>query len=158
MKVQLWVVGKTNESYLQQGEVIYEKRLQHYLPFQYIVLPEVKPPGKLSVEQRKLREGQTILARLETQDGLFLLDEKGLEVSSLVFSQWLDKQRQAPFKKLIFLVGGAYGFSPAVYERANGQLSLSKMTFSHQMVRLFFLEQLYRAMTILKGEPYHNEG
>lgn len=157
MKVQFWAIGKTNASYLSEGEAIYEKRLKHYLPFSYEVLPDIKQAGKLSIEQRKEKEGLLVLDRLQTQDGLFLLDERGKHLSSVDFSHWLADERQKPYKKIIFLVGGAYGFSPAVYARANGQISLSKMTFSHQMIRLFFLEQLYRAMTIQKGEPYHNE-
>lgn len=157
MKIQCWVIGKTKASYLLEGEAIYEKRLGHYLPFSYEVFPDIKQAGKLSIEQRKEREGQMVLDRLQAQDGLFLLDERGKHFSSLAFSEWLAQERQKPYKKMIFLVGGAYGFSPAIYARANGQLSLSKMTFSHQMIRLFFLEQLYRAMSIQRGEPYHNE-
>lgn len=157
MKVQFWAIGKTNASYLAAGEAIYEKRLKHYLPFSYEVLPDIKQAGKLSIEQRKEKEGQLVLDRLPTQDGLFLLDERGKHFSSVDFSDWLAGERQKPYKKIVFLVGGAYGFSSAIYARANGQISLSKMTFSHQMIRLFFLEQLYRAMTIQKGEPYHNE-
>lgn len=157
MKVQFWAIGKTNASYLAAGEAIYEKRLKHYLPFRYEVLPDIKQAGKLSIAQRKEREGLMVLDRLQTQDGLFLLDEQGRQGSSVSFSEWLAGERQKPYKKIIFLVGGAYGFSPAIYARANGQISLSKMTFSHQMIRLFFLEQLYRAMSIQRGEPYHNE-
>lgn len=113
--------------------------------------------AEYSATQRKEKEGQMVLDRLPNQDGFFLLDEKGKHFDSVAFSSWLAQERQRPHKKLIFLVGGAYGFSPALYARANGLISLSKMTFSHQMIRLFFLEQLYRVMTIQKGEAYHND-
>lgn len=157
MKVELWVIGKTNESYFKEAIEVYHKRIQRYLPFSYLVIPDVKNAGKLSPEQLKAKEGDLILKRLKAEDGLILLDERGKSFSSTAFATWLDKQFQSPFKRLVFLVGGAYGFSPELYQRANSKLSLSKMTFSHQMIRPFFLEQLYRAMTILRNEPYHNE-
>ncbi|MEL6357885.1 MAG: 23S rRNA (pseudouridine(1915)-N(3))-methyltransferase RlmH [Bacteroidota bacterium] len=157
MKVHLWFIGKTTEAYLREGEAIYQKRLRHYLPLEVDILPDIKGAGKLSSAQLKLQEGEMVLAKLRSDDGLFLLDEKGESFGSVNFSAWFDQQLQRPYRRLIFLVGGAYGFDESVYQRANAKLSLSKMTFSHQMVRLFFLEQLYRAMTILRGEKYHNE-
>ena len=157
MKVHIYYIGKTSESYLREGEAIYAKRLKHYLPVTFEVIPDVKNAGKLSPEQLKTKEGEQILGRLKNDDGLILLDEGGKQFGSVAFADWLDKQLQRPYKRLVFVVGGAFGFSTAVYARANGKLSLSKMTFSHQMIRLFFAEQLYRGMTILRGEKYHNE-
>jgi 23S rRNA (pseudouridine1915-N3)-methyltransferase len=156
MKVLFWVIGKTNEKYLNTGMEIYARRLGHYLPFDMEVLPDIKQAKNLSSEQLKQKEGEYLLNRLKNDDLLILLDEKGKQFNSLDFATYLDRQLQMPFRRLIFQVGGAFGFSEAVYQRANAKLALSKMTFSHQMVRLFFLEQLYRAMTILRNEPYHN--
>lgn len=157
LKVHVYYIGKTTESYLREGEAIYVKRLRHYLPVTFEVLPDVKNAGKLRPDQLKSKEGELILSRLKNDDGLILLDEGGKQFGSVAFAGWLDQQLQRPYKRLVFLVGGAFGFSPEVYARANGKLSLSKMTFSHQMIRLFFAEQLYRGMTILRGEKYHNE-
>jgi 23S rRNA (pseudouridine1915-N3)-methyltransferase len=157
MKVHVYYIGKTSEAYLREGEAVYTKRLKHYLPVTFEVLPDVKGAGKMKADQLKEKEGELVLARLQSTDGLILLDEGGKQFGSVDFAHWLDKQLQRPYRRLVFLVGGAYGFPPAVYERANGKLSLSKMTFSHQMIRLFFAEQLYRGMTILRGEKYHNE-
>ncbi len=157
MKVHVYHIGKTNETYLREGEAVYAKRLKHYLPVTFEVLPDVKGAGKMKPEQLKRKEGEMVLGRLQNSDGLILLDEGGKQFGSVDFAQWLDRQLQRPYRRLVFLIGGAYGFSPAVYERANAKLSLSKMTFSHQMIRLFFAEQLYRGMTILRGEKYHNE-
>lgn len=156
MKVELWAIGKTNERYLEEGMALYEKRLKHYLPFQWTVLPDIKGAGNLSAQQLKAKEGESILSKLKDDDLLILLDERGRSFSSEGFATYLDKKLQQSQRRLVFLIGGAYGFSDALYERAKDQLSLSSMTFSHQMVRLFFLEQLYRAMTILRNEPYHN--
>ncbi len=156
MKVHVYYIGKTSEKYLQAGEAIYVKRLKHYLPVTFEVLPDVKGAGKMTAEKLKEKEGELVLSRLKNDDGLILLDEGGKQYGSVEFASWLDRQLQQPYRRLVFLVGGAFGFAPAVYERANGKLSLSKMTFSHQMIRLFFSEQLYRAMTILRGEKYHN--
>jgi 23S rRNA (pseudouridine1915-N3)-methyltransferase len=156
MKVELWAIGKTNERYLEEGMALYEKRLKHYLPFQWSVLPDIKGAGSLSAQQVKAKEGESILSKLKDDDLLILLDERGRSFSSEGFATYLDKKLQQSQRRLIFLIGGAYGFSDALYERAKDQLSLSSMTFSHQMVRLFFMEQLYRAMTILRNEPYHN--
>lgn len=150
------MIGKTQDAYLREGIAIYQKRLGHYLPFTMDILPDIKRAGQLSPAQLKQREGELILQRLRPDDGLILLDESGAQFTSVKFAAYLDQQLQAPYRRLIFQIGGAYGFSPEVYQRANGKLSLSKMTFSHQMIRLFFLEQLYRAMTILRNEPYHN--
>ena len=157
MKVIIYHIGKTSEKYLRQGEEIYAKRLRHYLPLTTEVIPDVKKAGTLPPEELKKQEGEAILSRLKPADGLILLDERGEQFTSVALAGWLDKQLQRPYRRLVFVVGGAFGFSEAVYERANATLSLSKMTFSHQMIRLFFAEQLYRAMTILRGEKYHNE-
>lgn len=156
MKVEFWVVGKTNERYLKDGIDIYIKRLSHYLPFQMVVIPDVKTSKGMSPTQLKDKEGNSILQKLKSEDLLILLDEKGKSFGSVAFSRYLDQLLMRPSRRLIFLVGGAFGFSDAIYKRAQGKLSLSEMTFSHQMIRLFFAEQLYRAMTILRNEPYHN--
>jgi len=158
MKVECWAIGKTHEKYLLEGLGVFDRRLRHYLPFEWVELPDVKNGGKLQPEQVRELEGELILKRLRPEDRLVLLDEKGKNFTSVEFAAHLDRQLQQPAKRLIFQIGGAFGFSPAVYQRANEQLSLSRMTFSHQMVRLFLLEQLYRAMTILRNEPYHNAG
>jgi len=157
MKVHVYYIGKTTEPYLREGEAIYAKRLKHYLPVTFEVLPDVKGAGKMKPEQLKEKEAEMVVARLQNTDGLILLDEGGKQLGSVDFAYWLDKQLQRPYRRLVFLVGGAFGFAPTLYERANGKLSLSKMTFSHQMIRLFFAEQLYRGMTILRGERYHND-
>ena len=156
MKIELWAIGKTNEKYLEAGIAIFEKRLGHYLPFSMVILPDVKTKFKDSTVM-KAEEGKALLARLAPDDFLVLLDENGKEFSSVALATWLEKRLAGHGKKMVFLIGGAFGFSPDVYARANEQLSLSKLTFSHQMVRLFFVEQLYRAMTIIRNEPYHNE-
>jgi 23S rRNA (pseudouridine1915-N3)-methyltransferase len=157
MKVELWVIGKTNFDYLKEGIKIYENRLNHYLSFELKIIPDLKNSKNFSTDQIKQKEGGLILPKLQKNDFLILLDEKGKEFSSIAFAQYMDRQLQSSRKKIIFLIGGAYGFSKEVYERANGKIALSIMTFSHQMIRLFFLEQLYRSMTIIKGEPYHNQ-
>lgn len=156
MKLETWFIGKTSDKYLQTGIEKYAKRLPHYLPFEMVLIPDVKNAGKLKPTQLKQKEAELVLSRLKPQDGLILLDERGKQFTSEELATWLDKQLQMPYRRLIFLVGGAFGFDESVYQRANGKLSLSKMTFSHQMIRLFCLEQLYRAMTILRNEPYHN--
>ena len=156
MKIALWAVGKTSFEYLKEGIALYEKRLRHYAPFEIVVLPDVKnPPAQ--AEQLKQKEGEILLQRLEKDDFLILLDENGKEFSSVAFSDFLEKQQFNGRKRLIFQIGGAFGFSDDVYARADAKISLSRMTFSHQMIRLFFVEQLYRAFTILKNEKYHNE-
>lgn len=156
MKVEFWVIGKTSFAYLKEGMQLYEKRLTRYLPFSSVVIPDVKNAKNLSQEELKKKEGQLILNKLEKNDLLILLDENGKTFTSIKFSKWLEQQLQHSARKMIFIVGGAYGFSEEVYARANGKISLSNMTFSHQMIRLFFLEQLYRALTIMKNEPYHH--
>ncbi|MCB0633770.1 MAG: 23S rRNA (pseudouridine(1915)-N(3))-methyltransferase RlmH [Saprospiraceae bacterium] len=156
MKVIFRVIGKTDEKYLNTGIEIYAKRLQHYLPFSMEILPDVRQAKHLNSDQLRQKEGDALLAQLRNDDLLILLDENGKSFNSIDFATYLDRQLQMPYRRLIFQVGGAFGFSDAVFQRANAKLALSKMTFSHQMVRLFFLEQLYRAMTILRNEPYHN--
>jgi len=157
MKVECWVIGKTAFSYLEEGVNTYIKRLHHYLPFQYKQLPDVKNAKNLSTKQLKEKEGAIILKALAPNDHLILLDENGKQFSSRAFSKMLEQLLMSTHKRVIFLIGGAYGFSEAVYQRSNRKMSLSNMTFSHQMVRLIFLEQLYRGMTILKNEPYHHD-
>ncbi len=156
MKIELWAIGKTNEQYLEAGIAIFEKRLKNYLPFSFLVLPDIKQKTS-DGNQLKKKEGERVLSKLSPDDYLVLLDEKGHEFTSLQLSQWMERRLSASQRKMVFLIGGAFGFSPEVYSRAHEKLALSKLTFSHQMVRVFFLEQLYRAMTILKNEPYHNE-
>lgn len=156
MKTELWAIGKTSERYLEEGIELYSKRLSHYLRFALEIIPDVKKAGKQGPEQLKAREGEAVLQRLRPGDFLVLLDAAGLQYTSEAFAEFIGHKQQLSYKRLIFLVGGAYGFPPELYGRADSRLSLSLMTFSHQMVRLFFLEQLYRAMTILNNEPYHN--
>jgi 23S rRNA (pseudouridine1915-N3)-methyltransferase len=156
MKIELWVIGKTDFDYLKQGIVLYEKRLKHYAPYEMVVLNDVKNPP-LSIEALKTKEGEVILGKIQKDDFLILLDENGVQWTSVDFSHFIEKKQVDSVKRLVFQIGGAYGFSEAVYQRANLKMSLSKMTFSHQMIRLFFVEQLYRVFTIIKGEKYHNE-
>jgi 23S rRNA (pseudouridine1915-N3)-methyltransferase len=157
MKIQFWYIGKTSFKYLEEGMAIYEKRLQKYGGVQSELIPDVKNAGKLSSEQLKVKEGELILKKLNPDDYLILLDEKGKAPTSVKFADSLQHLMLQGKKKVVYLVGGAFGFSDAVYKRADSKLSLSNMTFSHQMIRLFFLEQLYRAFSILNNEPYHNE-
>jgi len=156
MKIKFLVLGKTAFPDVKVGEERYSTRLQHYCSFERVEIPDVKNPKALSQDQLKKKEGELILAKVIPTDYLILMDENGLHQSSVEFAQWLDKKQMSVNGNLLFVIGGAYGFSEAVYDRANAKLSLSKMTFSHQMVRMIFLEQLYRAYSILKGEPYHN--
>ena len=157
MKICLLVIGKTDEAYLQKGLELFLKRIPHYISFEMKAIPDIKNSKNLSEDQQKEKEGELILQQLSTSDELFLLDEQGMEVSSVEFARFLEKKMISGIKRLVFVIGGPYGFSLSIYSRAIGKVSLSKMTFSHQMVRLIFLEQLYRAMTILKGEPYHHQ-
>jgi len=157
MTIKLIVVGKTNKSFLIEGEEVYQKRLKHYIKFEEDVIPELKKVSALSESQIKQKEGEEILKRLDNTDHLVLLDDKGKEYSSEQLSYKIEKWMIGSVKRVVFVVGGAYGFSEEVYTRSNEKLSLSKLTFSHQMVRLFFKEQLYRAFTIMKGEPYHHK-
>ena len=157
MKIELLVIGKTDADYLQKGIAEYEKRLTRYITYEMRVIPDIKNSKNMSESVQKEREGELILAQIQTSDFVVLLDEHGKSYSSVKFARFLEQKMVAGTKKLILVVGGPYGFSEAVYKRANDKISLSEMTFSHQMVRLIFTEQLYRAMTILKGEPYHHE-
>ena len=157
MKIKLILVGKTNAKYLLEGEREYENRLNHYTKFEEIIIPDVKQSGKSSENELKKKESQMILGKLENSDHVILLDDKGKSYSSLHFSEFLQQKLNSGLKSLVFVIGGAYGFSDELYQRAYSKLSLSKMTFSHQMVRLIFKEQLYRGLSILKGEKYHHE-
>ncbi|MGB5990256.1 MAG: 23S rRNA (pseudouridine(1915)-N(3))-methyltransferase RlmH [Marinifilaceae bacterium] len=157
MKIELLVIGKTDSKIMKEGFEIYEKRLVHYIPFKMNVIPDIKNVKNMSVEQQKEKEGVEILKRMDNSDVVVLLDENGKEFSSAGFSDFIQKKTITGIKKLIFVIGGPYGFSQDVYQRSNSKLSLSKMTYSHQMVRMIFAEQLYRGMTIIKGEPYHHE-
>lgn len=157
MKIQLICVGKTERPYLKEGETEYLNRLKHYCSFEKIEIPELKNAKKLREDQIKVEEGKLILSKVDSSAQLILLDENGKKFSSVGFSDYLQKKFNQGGKSLVFVVGGAYGFSEEVYARSNGKVSLSEMTFSHQMVRLFFIEQVYRALTILKGEPYHHQ-
>ncbi len=156
MKITLIVVGKTSFDYIKAGVAEYESRIKHYIGFEIKVLQDVKNAKSLSVEQIKLKEGEIILSQLRDDDDVILLDDKGKDFTSESFAQLIENKMIQNAKNLAFIVGGAYGFSKQVYDRANNKLSLSKMTFSHQIVRLIFAEQLYRAFTIIKREPYHH--
>ena len=156
MKTVLIVVGKTVNQHLVAGIEDYAQRIAHYMPFEVITLPELKNTKSLSEQQQKEKEGEQILKTILPTDTVVLLDEHGTIFRSIDFAKWIEK-KQGFCKRLAFVIGGPYGFSSSVYDRANEKISLSKMTFSHQMVRLVFTEQLYRACTIIKGEPYHHE-
>jgi len=156
MKTILILVGKTTDKHFQAGISDYAERIEHYMPFDIVTIPELKNTKSLSEDQQKTMEGELILKQLQPSDTLVLLDEHGKELRSIELAKWLE-QKQQTARRLVFVIGGPYGFSEAVYKRANEQLSLSKLTFSHQMVRLVFTEQIYRACTIIKGEPYHHE-
>ena len=150
-------MGKTTNSELIKLQDDYQNRLKFYIPFEMIVIPELKKTKNLSIAEQTEKEGDLILKQLDSIDEVVLLDEKGKQYTSIGFSDFISKKMLASHKRMVFVVGGPYGFSDKVYNRANGKVSLSSMTFSHQMVRLFVIEQIYRAMTILKGEPYHHE-
>lgn len=156
MKTILILVGKTTDKHFQAGINDYAERIAHYMPFDIVTIPELRNTKSLSEDQQKTMEGELVLKQLQTSDTLVLLDEHGKEFRSIELAKWLE-QKQQTARRLVFIIGGPYGFSEAIYKRANEQLSLSKLTFSHQMVRLVFTEQLYRACTIIKGEPYHHE-
>ncbi|MFV9484755.1 23S rRNA (pseudouridine(1915)-N(3))-methyltransferase RlmH [Christiangramia sp. ASW11-125] len=156
MTIKLVCVGKTDKRELEDLISIYSERLQHYIKFELEVIPDLKKTKNLDENQQKIKEGDLILSGTQNSDFLVLLDEDGKQYDSVSFSEYIQKRMNAGLKRLIFVIGGPYGFSDAVYTRANGKVSLSKMTFSHQMVRLFATEQLYRAFTILKNEPYHH--
>ena len=157
MRIKVVCIGKTGKPFLTEGENEYLKRLRHYAPVEKIELADIKNAKKLSTDQIKKEEGKLLLSKISNSDQVQLLDEKGASFRSIDFARFLQKQFNQGDKTLVFLIGGAYGFSDDVYNRANGKISLSEMTFSHQMIRMLFLEQLYRALTILKGEPYHHE-
>lgn len=157
MKITLLVVGKTDAGYFIDAVGEYQKRLEHYIPFDIQVIPDIKNSKNLTFEQQKEREGELILKCLQNGDYIVLLDDKGKEYTSMQFAAYIEKKTHTVAKHLVFVIGGPYGFSRAVYDKANEKLTLSRMTFSHQMVRLIFVEQLYRAMTILNNEPYHHE-
>lgn len=156
MKTELILVGKTVNKHFVAGIKDYVERIGHYMPFNITVIPELKNTKSLSEEQQKEREGEMILKLVQPSDTVVLMDEHGQEFRSVEFAQWLQK-KQNTARRLLFVIGGPYGFSDAVYARSNEKISLSRMTFSHQMVRLIFTEQIYRACTIIKGEPYHHE-
>jgi 23S rRNA (pseudouridine1915-N3)-methyltransferase len=157
MKITFITVGKTEDAYLKEGIEKYVNRLKHYTRLFIIEIDELKNTKALTREQQKAKEAELILKKILPLDHVILLDENGMELSSTQFAAYIDKKALGSISNLVFVVGGPYGFDQSVYERANDKLSLSAMTFSHQMVRLFFVEQLYRAFTILKGEPYHHE-
>ena len=156
MNITLIAIGKTDNTQLITLIEEYKKRLGFYVKFNFEVIPDIKKAKNLSEKQQKEKEGEQILKKLNTSDVLILLDENGKQYTSVQFSEYLQKQMNSGLKNLVFVIGGPYGFSEEMYKRAQGKISLSKMTFSHQMVRLFFMEQLYRGYTILKNEPYHH--
>lgn len=157
MKITLLTVGKTDRDWVRQGLDIYVSRLKHYIPFSMVEIPELKNVSALSKDQIKAKEGEVILKNIRPTDDLILLDEHGKEYTSVELAKVIQEKISYTGKDMVFVIGGAYGFSPEVYSRANSKISLSRMTFSHQMVRAIFAEQLYRAFTIMKGEPYHHE-
>ena len=156
MKVKLVSIGKTEESYLKEGISLYIRKIRHYFPFEYEELPALKQSKNLSVSEQKKEEGEILLKKITPSDTVILLDENGKQYSSVEFSDFLQQKMLQNLKQIVFVIGGAYGFSAEVHQRKNHALSLSSMTFSHQMVRLIFLEQLYRGASILKNEPYHH--
>ncbi len=156
MKTLLLQVGKTVNKHFTAVIADYVERIGHYMPFEVVTIPELKNTKHLTEDQQKQAEGEQILKLIQPTDTVVLLDEHGQELRSIEFARWLEQKRNAA-RRLVFVIGGPYGFSPAVYQRANEQLSLSRMTFSHQMIRMTFTEQIYRACTIIRGEPYHHE-
>ncbi len=156
MKIRILAIGKTDDKNLLSLIQTYEQRLKHYIKFDLIIIPDIKNAKNMSMKQQKEREGELILKNIQASDQLFLLDEKGQEFGSIEFSSFLQKKMNSGMKQLVLVIGGPYGFSEKVYQKATGKISLSKMTFSHQMIRLFIVEQIYRAFTILKNEPYHH--
>jgi len=157
MTLKLLLVGKTDSSELTALITDYATRLKHYVKFELIIIPDLKNTKNVSEKEQKTKEGELILKQVNTADHVILFDEMGKHLSSMEFSTFLQKKMNSGLKNLLFVVGGPYGFSEQVYARSNGKLSLSKMTFSHQMVRLFIVEQCYRAFTILRNEPYHHQ-
>ena len=157
MKVIFVVVGKTTDKRFSSIIQEYAERICHYIPFEIEIIPELKNSKGLSQNEQKQREGELILRNLQVSDYVVLLDEHGSERTSIEFATWMQKKMAASPKRIVFIVGGPYGFSPAIHQKGNEEVSLSRMTLSHQMIRMLFIEQLYRAMTILNGEPYHHE-
>ena len=157
MNIKLVVVGKTEEKYLKEGIDIFEKRLKFYIPYEMIIIPSLKDTKSLSPQMVKEKEGELIIKQVSKADKVVLFDEMGEEFRSIEYANFLQKNMNAGIKTMCFVVGGAFGFSDEVYKIANLKIAMSKMTFSHQMIRLLIVEQLYRAFTILKNEPYHNE-
>ena len=157
MKITLLCIGKTDEKFIQEGIDKYTKRLKHYINVNIVVVPDVKNVKNMSEAQQKEKEAELFLKHISNTDHVVLLDERGKEYTSIEFSKFLEQKMITSVQHLIFMIGGPYGFDDKLRERANGKVSLSKMTFSHQMVRMFFAEQIYRAFTIMKGEPYHHE-
>lgn len=157
MKIKLIAIGKTDNKNLIQLIDEYQNRLKHYIKFELEIIPDIKNVKNLSEVQQKEKEGELILSKLQHTDHLVLLDDKGKEFTSIEFSKYLQKKMNSGIKKLVLVIGGPYGFSEAIYKKSIGKISVSKMTFSHQMIRLFIVEQLYRGFTILKNEPYHHE-
>lgn len=157
MKITLLTVGRTDRDWVRQGLDVYTSRLKHYVPFVIAEIPELKNVSALSRDQIKTKEGELILQNIRPADDVILLDERGREYSSLEFAKVLQDKISYTGKDIVFVIGGAYGFSDEVYRRADSRISLSRMTFSHQMVRAIFAEQIYRAFTIMRGEPYHHE-
>jgi 23S rRNA (pseudouridine1915-N3)-methyltransferase len=157
MKIKLLAIGKTDNKHLIQLIEEYQNRLKHYIKFELEIIPDIKNVKNLSEVQQKEKEGALILSKLQNTDDLVLLDDKGKHFTSIEFSQYLQKKMNSGIKQLVLVIGGPYGFSDSVYKKAIAKISLSKMTFSHQMIRLFTIEQIYRAFTILKNESYHHE-
>lgn len=157
MKLKLITVGRTDKQWIKDGMEIYLSRLKHYIPFSMTEIPDIKNTSSLSRESIKAKEGELILKQISPTDKVILMDERGKEYSSISLAKDLEAKLSVAMNDIVFIIGGPYGFSDAVYSRCNEKISLSKMTFSHQMVRVIFLEQLYRAFTIIRGEPYHHE-
>lgn len=156
MKCTLMIIGKTDQAYLRNGVDDYVKRIQRYIPFKIELIPGIRQSGKLNQDELIQAEGEAVLKRIRKDEYLVLLDERGVAMTSVDFSEFLQEKMSYDRRDMVFLVGGAYGCSKDVYRRANSRISLSRFTFSHQLVRLLFLEQLYRALTIIRGEPYHH--
>ena len=157
MKIEIIAIGKTQSKYLSEGINAYCERIVHYLPFSLTVLPDIKASRGMTEAMQKQKEGQLMLSTFQPSDCVILLDERGREFTSREFAAFIEKKMASGLKRLVLVIGGPYGFSDEVYSRADGKISLSRMTFSHEMVRLFITEQIYRAMTILRGEPYHHD-
>lgn len=157
MQLSLLVLGKTDSAQIETEIKRYESRLKHYLPFELRVIPDVRRGSKLTPEEQKRAEGIELLRYITPTDRVYLFDERGESYTSRAFATFIERAMVSGERRLVFIIGGPYGFSPEIYERADGQVSLSRMTFSHQMVRLFAIEQLYRAQTIIRGEPYHHD-